>query len=58
MREYSIFSMDKETLNYLIRCEIFSISNYAITFDDAIWNKEVLMSRKIIENVWNIGSLV
>ena len=52
-----IFSMDKTTLKYLINCEIFSITNYAKTFHDAIWKKEVLMSRKIIENNWNIGSL-
>jgi len=52
-----IFSMNRETLDYLIQCEIFSTTNYAATFDEAIWNKEVLMSRKIIENGWNIGSL-
>ena len=52
-----IFAMDKTTLNYLINCDIFSMTNYAKTFDDAIWLKEVLMSRKIIENNWNIGSL-
>lgn len=53
-----IFSMDKDTLKYLINCEIFSITNYAKTFDEAIWKKEILMSRKIIENNWNIGSLL
>jgi hypothetical protein len=53
-----IFAMDKPTLEYLINCEIFSITNCAKTFDEAIWNKEVLMSRKIIENGWNIGSLL
>jgi len=53
-----IFSMDKVTLKYLIDCEIFSTTNYANTFHDAIWQKEVLMSRKIIENKWNIGSLL
>jgi len=52
-----IFSMNKETLKYLIQCQIFSSTNYASTFNEAIWNKEVLMSRKIIENGWNIGSL-
>ena len=52
-----IFSMDKTTLKYLIDCSIFSI-NYAKTFQDAIHNKEILMSRKIIENNWNIGSLM
>ena len=53
-----IFSMDKTTLQYLIECEIFSITNYVETFEDAIWLKEVLMSRKIIENNWNIGALM
>lgn len=53
-----IFSMAKPTLQYLIDCEIFSMTNYANTFDDAINNKEILMSRKIIDNNWNIGSLM
>jgi len=53
-----IFSMDKTTLQYLINCEIFSITNYAKTFVECIYQKEVLMSRKIIENNWNIGSLM
>jgi hypothetical protein len=53
-----IFSMDKTTLEYLIECEIFSMTNYAKTHNDAIKNKEILMSRKIIENKWNIGSLL
>jgi hypothetical protein len=52
-----IFTMDKTTLEYLINCEIFSMTNYAKTYEDAIFQKEVLMSRKIIENNWNIGSL-
>ena len=53
-----IFSMDIETLQYLIDCEIFSINNYSISFLNAINDKEILMSRKIIENGWNIGSLL
>jgi len=53
-----IFAMDKTTLEYLIKCEIFSLINYSRTFEDCIWNKEVLMSRKIIDNGWNIGSLL
>jgi hypothetical protein len=53
-----IFSMDKTTLKYLIDCSIFSNTNYAKTFNSAIYEKEVLMSRKIIENNWNIGSLM
>jgi hypothetical protein len=51
-----IFSMDKTTIEYLIDCEIFSMTNYATSFEDAINNKEILMSRKIIDNNWNIGS--
>jgi len=53
-----IFSMDKITLQYLIDCEIFSLTNYAKTYEDAIREKEILMSRKIIQNNWNIGSLL
>lgn len=53
-----IFSMNKTTLEYLINCKIFSTINYAKTFHNAIFDKEVLMSRKIIENNWNIGSLM
>ena len=53
-----IFSMDKNTLQYLIDCEIFSKTEYAKTFDEAIRLKEILMSRKIIQNKWNIGSLM
>lgn len=50
-----LFSMNQETLQYLIDCEIFSLTNIANNFGDAVWNKEVLMSRKIIEKGWNIG---
>ena len=53
-----IFSMDKTTLKYLIDCSIFSNSEYAKTQIDAINNQEILMSTKIIENNWNIGSLM
>ena len=53
-----VFSMNKTTLEYLIKCEIFSMTNYAKTFEEAIFNKEVQMSRRIIENNWNIGSLL
>jgi hypothetical protein len=52
-----IFALNKETLQFLIDCEIFSMTNYATTYHDAVFQKEVLMSRKIIENGWNIGSL-
>lgn len=53
-----VFSMDKNTLEYLIKCGIFSTTNYTKTFHDTIVQKEILMSRKIIEKGWNIGSLL
>jgi len=52
-----IYAMERDTLKYLIDCEIFSLTNQAKTFNDAIWQKEVLMSRKIISNNWNIKDL-
>ena len=51
-----IFCMDREALEYLIKEDIFS-KEYVKTFDDAIWKKEVLMSRKILDKGWNIGCL-
>ena len=53
-----IFSMDKLTLVYLMECGIFTIQHFETSFTDCIWNREVLMSRKIIEKNWNIGSLM
>lgn len=53
-----IFAMDKATLEYLIQCEIFSLTKHADTFIDAINNKEILMSRKVIDAGWNIASLL
>jgi len=53
-----LFAMDHTTLQYLIDCDIFSITHYAPTFEDAIKYKEILMSRKIIEHGWNIGTLM
>ena len=46
-----IFSMNITTLEFLIECEIFSVTNYTKTFISTVWDKEVLMSRKIIENL-------
>jgi hypothetical protein len=51
-----IFAMNLETLQYLMNCGIFNCTNYIDNFGGAI-NREVVMSRKIIENGWNIGSL-
>lgn len=53
-----VFSMDINTLSYLIEQKIFSKNNYAKTFNDAVFNKEILMSRKILKKNWNIGSLL
>jgi hypothetical protein len=53
-----MFAMDKYTLQYLIDTEIFSTTNIAKNFEDAVVNKEIKMSRKVIENGWNIGSLL
>lgn len=52
-----IFCMNKETLEYLIKRELFSMINYVKTFSSAITYKEIRMSRLVIENGWNIGSL-
>lgn len=53
-----IFSMDKNTLEYLINCEIFTMNKYLNDYFETVWQKEFKMSRKIIENNWNIGSLM
>lgn len=53
-----IFATDKETAKYLIDCEIFSLTQHSKTHHHAIWQKEVLMSRKVIEKGWNIGCLM
>ena len=53
-----IFCMDKITLQYLIDCQIFSTTHYAATFNAAIEEKEISMSRVIIKNGWNIASLL
>jgi len=53
-----IFIMERETLHYLIDCEIFSTTNIAKNYPEAICLKEINMSRKIIKKGWNIGSLL
>jgi len=52
-----IFCTDKEALEYLISKRIFSLTNYAENMEHAIMLKEVLMSRFIIANNWNIGCM-
>lgn len=67
-----LFCIERNTLDYLIKEKIFenefnddgTISNEIInkykymSLRDAVINKEILMSRKIIKNGWNIGSLL
>ena len=53
-----LFSMNLETLEYLISKEIFSTTNYARNMYEAVWHKEVPMSLFLLQNGWNIGSLM
>jgi hypothetical protein len=50
------FCMNKETLQYLIECGIFS-KKYINSFMETVFKKEKLMSEKILEKGWNIGCL-
>ncbi len=52
-----LFCIDKTTLKFLIDKEIFSLTNQSENFIDCVQNKEILMSRLIIDNGWNIGAL-
>jgi hypothetical protein len=49
-----IFSIDLEAHEHLIEEEIFTLFKYTKTFPDTILSKEILMSRKILNNEWNI----
>ena len=53
-----IFALGRATLEYLISCGIFSMTDYVATMHDAIHRREVAMSRRIIERGWNIGSMM
>ena len=53
-----IFSLEKETLEYLINWQIFSLTNYYDTLWDTVMLKEIFMSDLIIRNKWNIGCLI
>lgn len=53
-----IFAMNYEALSFLISKGIFSLTIFSKDFQDAIVNKEIKMSRLIIENGWNIGCLM
>jgi len=53
-----VFAVNRETLNLLIDNNIFSRHNYVKTMDEAVWYKEVHMSRIVIANGGNIGCLM
>ena len=53
-----IFSLEKQTLEFLIHYKIFSLTNHYDTLWNTIMHKEVLMSNLIIRNKWNIVCLV
>lgn len=53
-----VFSMNLETLEYLIEEEIFTTRKYCHSLTEAIISKEILMSRKILDKSWNIGCLL
>lgn len=52
-----LFCMDDHTLSFLIKKGIFSYT-YTRSFNHTIQFKEVLMSRLLIDNGWNIGSML
>jgi hypothetical protein len=52
-----IFSMDLKTLKYLISCDIFCL-NYENDKLKVVNNKEIRMSRLILDKGWNIGCLL
>lgn len=52
-----LFSVDKEILEFLIHNGIFDMDILMKNNDDVVENKEILMSRLIIEKGWNIGCL-
>ena len=49
-----LFSMDRETLEFLIDKGIFEMDISLDNHDDIIEKKEILMSRLVIDNGWNI----
>jgi hypothetical protein len=53
-----VFSMNKETVEFLIQKEIFSLTNIYSDYILTILNKEIHMSYLILQNNWNIGCLI
>ena len=52
-----MFAVHRDTLDYLIESEIFTMKHYAKTMEEAVC-REISLSRKVIEKGWNIGSLL
>lgn len=52
-----VFSLKLDTLKYLISKNIFSLTELSNDYNSAVKDKEIKMSREIINNNWNIGSL-
>ena len=53
-----IFSMNQETLRFLMSHGIFSIVDHTQTMGETIVGREIMMSRLVIANGWNIGCLM
>lgn len=53
-----LFSMNKETLEFLIEKDIFTQKAYTTTMRETIYTKEIHMSTVILGNKWNIGCLM
>jgi hypothetical protein len=53
-----IFAMNKETVEFLIEKGIFSINIHINEYMSVIRNKEIEMCQLILNNNWNIGSLL
>jgi hypothetical protein len=51
------YCMNIDTLNYLIKKEIFSLTNIIDKYKDVVNLKEIRMSREILNNNWNIGCI-
>lgn len=51
-----LFVMDRATLHELINCELFSMKKITTTLAETVEQKEIRMSRWILERGWNIGS--
>jgi hypothetical protein len=53
-----VFCTDRIGLDILINKEIFSLTNQINKYEDVVINKEIRMSREIINSNYNIGSLL